>query len=83
MEKTQLTSNRTIIGLGTEHKDEYNRLVAAGHHHIIFTDRASVPNMKAVTRTRKLFQLEGDLRLVSDGEWSLHTFPLQCACPPY
>jgi len=82
LEKTQLTSNRTLIGFGTEHKDEYDRLVTSGLDHIIYTDRASVPNMKAVAGTRKLFQLQGDLKSVSGGEWSLHTSSLQCACPP-
>ena len=38
--------------------------------------------MKAITGTRKLFQFQGDLQSVSDGKWSLHTSPLQCACPP-
>ena len=82
LEKTELTSNRTIIGLGTEHQDEYDRLRGKGKEHIIYTNRVSVPNMETVKGTRTIFQVQGDLNSVAEGQWSLHTSSLQCSCPP-
>ena len=38
--------------------------------------------METVKGTRTMFQVQGDLNSVAEGQWSLHTSSLQCSCPP-
>jgi len=82
LQKTALKTNRTFIGLGTEHTEEYQRLTSAGNQHIIYTDRKSIPDMAPIVGTQSLYQLQGDRKKVSAGLWNLHTALLPCSCPP-
>ena len=77
-----LRTRRTFIGLGTEYKDEYDKLIGAGEKHIVFTDRENVPEIPTVEGTQKMFQLHGDLTPLPSGKWNLHTSTLPCSCPP-
>ena len=52
--KTPLTTQRIFIGFSTEYKEDFDCLQAAGHDHIIFIDRASIPDMKALVGTQKV-----------------------------
>jgi len=82
LQKTALKTNRTFIGLGTEHTEEYDRLTSLGNQHIIYTDRKSIPDMAPIVGTQSLYQLQGDSNKVSAGVWNLHTAVLPCSCPP-
>ena len=82
-QKKVLKTNWTFIGLGTEHKEEYERLTSLGNQHIIYTDRESIPDMAPIVGTHSLYQLQGDSKKISDGLWNLYTTILPCSCPPY
>ena len=82
IQKTNLTTDRTFIGLGVEYRDQFTRLKEAGHDHIILTDRDSIPDMKVVEGTHSIFQIQGDIDPISPKKWSIHTAILPCACPP-
>lgn len=82
LNNTPLRTRRTFIGLGTEYKDEYDKLIGAGEKHIVFTDRENVPEIPTVEGTQKLFQLHGDIAALPSGKWNLHTATLPCSCPP-
>ena len=76
--KTPLTTQRTFIGFATEYKEEFDRLEAAGNDHIIFTDRRSIPDMKVLVGTQKVFQLQGDL----NSNLNFHILSIPCSYPP-
>ena len=78
-----LRTRRTFIGLGTEYKDEYDKLIGAGERHIVFTDRKKVPEISTVEGVQKIFQLHGDIILLPSGKWNLYTATFPCSCPPY
>ena len=80
LNKTPFKTNRTFIGLGTEHKDEFDTLIGKGHKHIIFTDREDIPDMRAIPATLKLYQIEGQKNAMPSGKYQLHTSELPCAC---
>ena len=82
IQKTPLTTNRTFIGLGTESEEEYNRLQTTGENHIIYTNRLSIPDMRAVAGTQKIFQISGDVDPISLEKYTLVTATLPCSCPP-
>ena len=77
--KTPLTTQQTFIEFATEYKEEFNRLEAAGNDHMIFTNRASIPGMKVLVGTQKVFQLQGDL----NSNLNLNTSYIPCSCPPF
>ena len=79
---TPLRTNRTFVGLGTEYKDEYDKLIGAGEQHIVFTDRETIPEISTVEGTQKMFQVHGDTAPLPSGKWNLHTATLPCSCPP-
>jgi len=79
---TPLRTTRTFIGLGTEYKAEYDKLIGAGEKHVVFTDRETVPEISTVEGTQKMFQLHGDIKALPSGKWNLHTAKIPCSCPP-
>ena len=79
---TPLRTTRTFIGLGTEYKAEYDKLIGAGEKHVVFTDRETVPEISTVEGTQKMFQLHGDIKALPSGKWNLHTATIPCSCPP-
>ena len=84
MENTTLRTRRTFVGLGTENKEEYERLVSEGKKHVVFTDRNNVPDSKTISGTQNLFQVQGEqpeTLLLSNGrKYDLDLFDLQCSC---
>ena len=59
IKNTTLTSQRTFVGLGTESKDEYERLVGDGNKNIVFANRENVQDMSVVTGTQSIYQVQG------------------------
>ena len=80
LENTTLRTKRTFVGLGTENKDEYEKLVREGNKHIIFTDRQNVMDMNTIAGTQKLYQVQGHNKSLSNNKFVLNTFELQCSC---
>ena len=81
LQKTPFKTNRTFIGLGTEHKEEYDRLVATNNKHIMFTDKSYIPDMKPITSTHTLYQLDTEQHPTTSGKWKLHISDLPCSYP--
>ena len=54
----------------------------AGHNHIIFTNRQSIPDMKVVEGTQSIYQIQGNIDPISPKKWTILTAILPCACPP-
>ena len=75
--KTPLTMQQTLIGFATEYKEEFDCLEATGNDRIIFTDRASIPNMEVLVGTQTVFQPQGNLNLTLN----FHTSS-PYSCPP-
>jgi hypothetical protein len=77
---------KRFFGYGTEDKDEADRLSNC-FHHIIHTDRRSIPSMEAIHGTLKLHSVVGSFkpRTVeisgrSTDEWKLLVASMPCAC---
>ena len=68
LQKIALKENRTFIGLGTEHKDEYKSLASSENHPIIYTDRESIPYMAPILGTQSIYQLQGDSKELSSSK---------------
>ena len=49
---TPLGTKRTFVGLGTEYKDKYDKLIGAGEQPIVFTDRETVPEISTIKGTQ-------------------------------
>ena len=60
LENTTLRTRRTFVGLGTEKKKEYERLVSEGKKHVVFTDRNFVQDAKTIPGTQSLYQVQGE-----------------------
>ena len=83
LKNTTPTSQITFVGLGTENKDEYERLVGDSNKNIVFTDRENVQDMSVVTGTQSIYQVQGTKEqrfCTSSGNYILHIFNQQCSC---
>ena len=83
VENTTLTTRRTHIGFDTKRKSQYEELsVNLDYYHIVYTASTTIPDMKPVTGTLKLSQVNRYLQLdpVSN-HWCLSTTELPCYCP--
>ena len=69
--------------MGTEYREEYERLTSLGNQYIIYTDRESIPDMAPIVGTHSLYQLQDDSKKIYDGVWNMYTAILPCSCPPY
>ena len=60
LQNTIYTSSKTHIGYGTEDQAEYNRRKDdTQYKHVVFTDCNNVPDIKPLTGTMKLAQING------------------------
>ena len=80
IENTTFKTNRTFVGLAVESMDELTHMRDAGEEHIVFTDRANIPDTKAVAGTQMIYQVMGEKNVRDDGGFNLHTAQLQCSC---
>ena len=78
--KTLHSKNRIFIGLAVETMVKLTHLKNSGEEHIVFTDRVSIPDTKAVPGTQKIYQVMGEKNVRDDGGFNLHTAQLQCSC---
>ena len=86
LEKRPFMVAKRFFGYGTQDKDEAIRLSNC-FHHIIHTDRESIPSMAAIEGTQKLHSVVGSLkpRRVeisgrSTDQWKLVVASMPCAC---
>ena len=64
-----------------ESKEEYCELTQNNDNkHIVFTDWTTVPDMKTISGTQSLFQVQGHKSKQDDGDYDFDTFKLQCSC---
>ena len=65
---TQLRTKCTFIELGTEYKEEYDKLIGAGEKLIVFTDSENVLKISTVKGTQKIVQLRGVITPLPSGK---------------
>ena len=73
-------TNRTFIGLGVESEEECAFLQSQDYDNIVFTNCTNIPDMKAITGTQKIFQVDGHSTRKDDGTYRLDLAQYSCSC---
>ena len=79
LQKTTWKTDRTFVALGTEDRDEYNTLTttptSTGSKHIFFINRSPIQDIKPITNTQKIFQIQS-----TNNKKEFITSFLPCSC---
>lgn len=73
------TKNKyTFIGLGTDYKEEYNKLIVV----IVFTDFEIISEVSTVKGTQNKFTLHCNSTPMPSRKWHIHTATILCSYLP-
>lgn len=68
---------------GTEYREEHNQLISEGseYTHVVFTYYTNKLDIKTITGTLQILQVQGNAGPKLDGKWKLNTTDNPCLYP--